>query len=147
VDWKIEFYEFDSETETHKSTYIQVHPCTNDELEQKFYEVEKTSQNEFNQIKDAGGFFCINEIDENGNKVDLEFFGNVSATVSSHKILSIIFDVCTPEELTAENAHLRDSKCIAPLEGPGRQNLLEEAREYLESPVISFLSNTVSFNS
>jgi hypothetical protein len=49
-------------------------------------------------LKEAGGFFCIDEIDNEGNKVDLEFFGNPDSMISGHKSLSIIYTVCTPEE-------------------------------------------------
>ena len=85
--------------------------------------------------------FCIDDVDEFGVAVDqTKFFGHDDG--SHNRRFDIIFKPCTPQKLTNENKHLKDTKCIANLDSKkDLEGLLQRSIDYLGTPEVKLVYN------
>jgi len=74
--------------------------------------------------------WCLNAKDTKGIVYKIELFGNDD--FNTHRRLDIIFQPCTPIQLTRDNAKLASTKCIVNMKSKtALKKKLHETKHYL----------------
>jgi hypothetical protein len=142
VNWRLKTYLI----KDNALKYIKeagLHKCTEQEYEE-FYEPAESNKNYFEKHKKAKSFMCLNEFDNNGDKVDYKLYGGLGSGLAH----DIEFFPCIPKQLTPYNEHLVEKECIADLNDKNSvDKKLKDSMDYLgKIPALSVVYNYERFD-
>jgi len=84
---------------------------------------------------------CLNDLDDDGKKIDMKLFGPDEGR--GHRRVDLNYLPCKPKQLTKDNEKDYDTKCLADLKSKeSTDKKLKEILEYVGSPVYTMVYNT-----
>ena len=107
VEWFGAIFENDGTVEI-LAQKIGVHQCTEKDFA-KFNKIAAQSKKLFETYHNE--FFCINDLDVNGKKINKKLYGN--SDVQENRTFNLVYRPCIPEQLTDENKDKEDELCLA----------------------------------